>query len=140
MVVQYGQTEMMRPGIMPYPIQLARTAERVTIEEAPVTVLAPNSPLLNSPNKIGAKDWEGWVQERATYMPSTFDKNYSPVIEMNDPGEPPNKSGLLVASYGKGRYVYVTLALFRQLPNGVPGAARILLNLISATPAASPRM
>ena len=140
MVVQYGQAEMMRPGIMPYPIQLARTAERVTLEEAPVTILAPKSPMLNSPNKIGAKDWEGWVQERATYMPSTFDKNYSPVLQMNDPDEPPNKSGLLVASYGRGTYVYVTLALFRQLPNGVPGAARILLNLISANPAALPRL
>ena len=140
MVVQYGQGEMMRPGIMPYPIQLARTAERVTLEDAPVTILAPHSPTLNSPNKIGAKDWEGWVQERATYMPSTFDRNYSPVLQMNDPDEPPNKSGLLVASYGKGTYVYVTLALFRQLPNGVPGAARILLNLISANPAAPPRM
>lgn len=140
MVVQYGQQEMMRPGIMPYPIQLARTAERVTLEEAPVTILAPGSPLLNAPNKIGAKDWDGWVQERATYMPTTFDKNYSPVLQMNDPGEPPNKSGLLMASYGKGTYVYVTLALFRQLPNGVPGAARILLNLISANPAAPPRM
>jgi len=140
MVVQYGQQEMMRPGMMPYPIQLARTAERVTLEEAPVTILAPNSPMLNSPNKIGARDWEGWVQERALYMPSTFDKNYSPVLQMNDPDEPPNKSGLLVAAYGKGTYVYVTLALFRQLPNGVPGAARILLNLISANPAAQPRM
>jgi LmbE family N-acetylglucosaminyl deacetylase len=140
MVVQYGQQEMMRPGIMPYPIQLARTAERVTLEEAPVTVLAPASPLLNSPNKIGAKDWENWVQERALYMPTTFDRNYSPLLQMNDPGEPANKSGLLTASYGKGTYVYVTLALFRQLPNGVPGAARILLNLISANPAATPRM
>ncbi|MEP6834428.1 MAG: PIG-L family deacetylase [Gemmatimonas sp.] len=140
MVVQYGQNEMMRPGIMPFPIQLARTAERVTLEEAPVTILAPNSPMLNSPNKIGARDWEGWVQERATYMPSTFDSHYAPVLQMNDPNEPPNKSGLLVASYGRGTYVYVTLALFRQLPNGVPGAARILLNLISATPAAPPRM
>lgn len=141
LIVQYGQTEMMKPGIMPYPIQLARTAERVTVEEAPVTILTPNSGLLNTPNKIGPKDWEGWVQERATYMPTTFDKNYSPVLQMNDPGEPPNKAGLLVSHYGKGTYVYVTLALFRQLPSGVPGAARILMNLISATPATTtPRM
>lgn len=139
MVVQYGQQEMMRPGIMPYPIQLARTAERVTMENAPVTILAPNARVLNTPNKIGASDWEDWVQERATYMPSTFDRNYQPILQMNDPNEPPNKAGLLVAPYGKGTYVYVTLALFRQLPNGVPGAARLLINLISATPAASPR-
>jgi hypothetical protein len=141
LIVQYGQTEMMKPGIMPFPIQLARTAERVTVEQAPVTVLAPKSPLLNTPNKIGAGDWEGWVQERATYMPTTFDKNYTPVLQMNDPGEPPNNAALLVAHYGRGTYVYVTLALFRQLPSGVPGAARILMNLISATPAtATPRM
>ncbi|MEO7997353.1 MAG: PIG-L family deacetylase, partial [Gemmatimonadaceae bacterium] len=140
MVVQYGQTEMMKPGIMPYPIQLARTAERVTLENAPVTILAPASRLLNVPNKIGPTDWDGWVQERATYMPSTFDKNYSPLLQMNDPDEPPNKAGLLMTQYGRGTYVYVTLALFRQLPAGVPGAARLLLNLISATPAAPPRM
>lgn len=140
MVVQYGQQEMMRPGIMPYPIQLARTAERVTLETAPVTVLAPTSRLLNAPNKIKPTDWDGWVQERATYMPSTFDKNYVSLLQMNDPNEPPNKAGLLMAQYGRGTYVYVTLALFRQLPAGVPGAARLLLNMISATPAAPPRM
>ena len=136
MIVQYGQQEMMRPGIMPYPIQLARTAERVTDETAEVTVLSPLASTLNKPNKIGPDDWKGWVQERATYMPSTFDKNYSPLLQMNDPNEPPNKAGLLVAHYGKGTYTYVTLALFRQLPSGVPGAARILVNLISNTPAA----
>ena len=141
MVVQYGQAEMMRPGIMPYSIQLARTAERVTDETAEVTVLSPMAPMLNTPNKIGADDWKGWVQERATYMPSTFDKNYSPLLQMNDPNEAPNKAALLVAHYGKGTYAYVTLALFRQLPSGVPGAARILVNLISTTPAtATPRM
>ncbi|MEP6763890.1 MAG: hypothetical protein ABJB66_06245, partial [Gemmatimonadaceae bacterium] len=136
MIVQYGQQEMMRPGIMPYPIQLARTAERVTDELAEVTVLSPLATTLNTPNKIGPDDWKGWVQERATYMPSTFDRNYLPLLQMNDPGEAPNKAGLLVAHYGKGTYTYVTLALFRQLPSGVPGAARILMNLISTTPAA----
>lgn len=140
LVVQYGQTEMMRPGIMPYPIQLARTAERVTDETAPVTVLAPGARLLNGPNKIGSKDWEEWVQERALYMPSSFDKNYTPLLQMNDPNEPANKAALLTAPYGRGQYVYVTLALFRQLHNGVPGAARIFLNLVSATAAATPRM
>lgn len=140
LVVQYGQQEMMRPGIMPYPIQLARTAERVTVETAPVTVLSPGARLLNAPNKIGPADWEEWVQERALYMPTTFDRNYTPILQMNDPGEPPNKSAVLTASYGRGTYVYVTLALFRQLHNGVPGAARIFMNLVSATPAAPPRM
>ncbi|MEP6781887.1 MAG: hypothetical protein ABJC26_18455, partial [Gemmatimonadaceae bacterium] len=136
MIVQYGQQEMMRPGIMPYPIQLARTAERVTDETAEVTVLSPLASALNKPNKIGPDDWKGWVQERATYMPTTFDRNYSPLLQMNDPNEPPNKGALLVAHYGKGTYTYVTLALFRQLPSGVPGAARLLVNLISNTPSA----
>lgn len=140
LVVQYGQQEMMRPGIMPYPIQLARSAERVTVENAPVTVLAPGARLLNTPNKIVPRDWEDWVQERALYMPTTFEKNYTPILQMNDPGEPPNKGAILAAPYGRGQYVYVTLALFRQLHNGVPGAARIFLNLVSATPAAPPRM
>ncbi len=143
LVVQYGQAEMMKPGVMPFPIQLARTAERVTIEDAPVTMLVPTAPLLTMPNKIGADDWVSWVQERATYMPTTADKNYTALLAMNDPGEPVNKNGLLIAPVGKGSYVYVTLALFRQLPNGVPGAARLLMNLINAAPpppAAPPKM
>ena len=113
----------------------------MTDETAPVSVLSPNVSLLNMPNKIGADDWMGWQQERATYMPSSFDRNYLPILQMNDPGEQPNRAGLLMAHYGKGTYVYVTLALFRQLPAAVPGAARILVNLISTTPAtAAPRM
>ncbi|MBC8088588.1 MAG: PIG-L family deacetylase, partial [Phycisphaerae bacterium] len=140
LIVQYGQQEMMSPGIMPYPIQLARTAERVTVENAAVTVLSPTARLLNSPNRIVPSDWEDWAQERALYMPTAFDKNYTPLLQMNDPGEPPNKGAILTAPYGRGTYVYVTLALFRQLHNGVPGAARIFLNLVSATPAAPPRM
>ncbi len=137
LVVQYGQFEMTRPGIMPYPIQLTRSAARVTIEDAPVTVLQPKSPLLTLPNRIGVDDWSGWVQERALYMPSVIDPRYVSVLAMNDPGEPVNNGALLVAPVGKGSYVYVTLALFRQLPNGVPGAARILMNLINPAPLAA---
>jgi LmbE family N-acetylglucosaminyl deacetylase len=132
MVVQYGQNEMMRPGIMPYPISLDRPASRVTVEQAPVRILDPRSPVLNEPNRITQRDFAGWVQERATYMPSTFDSHYKPVLSMNDPGEPPNNAAILVAPYGKGTYVYVTLALFRQLPAGVPGGARIFANLLAA--------
>ena len=82
------------------------------------------------------------MQERATYMPSVIDPRYTSVLAMNDPGEPVNNGALLVAPVGKGSYVYVTLALFRQLPNGVPGAARILMNLINPAPlsAVPPRM
>jgi LmbE family N-acetylglucosaminyl deacetylase len=134
LVVQYGAQDMSRFPVTPYPLQWTRPAARVTMEDAPVTVLQPTSPLLTTPNRIGPDDWAGWVQERATYMPSTIDPRYTPLLAMNDPNEPENRGALLVAPVGKGRYVYVTLALFRQLPNGVPGAARMLLNLINAAP------
>ncbi len=130
LVVQYGQAEMQRPGIMPYPITLQQRAERVTDENAPVTFTDPESPLLNSPNRITQDDFKGWVQERATYMPSTFDSRYRTMLAMNDPGEQPNRAAILAASYGRGTYIYVPLALFRQLPAGVPGSARIFANLL----------
>jgi hypothetical protein len=131
-VVQYGQGEIQTPGILPYSVTLARTAARVTDEQAPLRVLAPADPLLTTPNRIGAADFERWVQERAVYMPSSFDPHYRAVLEMHDPGEPPNQGAVLVAPLGKGAYVYTTLSLFRQLPAGVPGAARIFLNLLAA--------
>ena len=131
-VVQYGQNEMQAPGILPYAITLTRPAARVTDENSAVRVLDPRSPLLASPNRITAADFNGWVQERATYMPSTFDPHYHTLLEMHDPNEPPNAAAVLVAPLGKGTYVYTTLALFRQLPAGVPGAARIFLNLMAA--------
>lgn len=130
LVVQYGQAEMQRAGVMPYPITLAPRAERVTDENAPVTFTDPRSPLLNSPNKISQDDFNGWVQERASYMPSTFDSHYRSMLAMNDPGEQPNRAAILVAPYGRGTYIYVPLALFRQLPAGVPGSARIFANLL----------
>jgi len=130
LVVQYGQAEMQRPGVMPYPITLAPRAERVTDENAPVTFTDPRSPLLNSPNKISQDDFNGWVQERASYMPSTFDSHYRSMLAMNDPGEQPNRAAILAAPYGRGTYIYVPLALFRQLPAGVPGSARIFANLL----------
>jgi len=130
LVVQYGQAEMQRPGIMPYPVTLKQPAERVTDENAPVTFTDPSSPLLNAPNKITQDDFKGWVQERATYMPSTFDSHYRTMLSMNDPGEPANRAAILAAKYGKGTYIYVPLALFRQLPAGVPGGARIFANLL----------
>lgn len=130
LIVQYGQNEMQQPGLMPYPITLARPAARVTDEKAPVTILEPRNILLNSPNRITSADFIGWVQERATYMPTTFDPHYSAMLSMNDPGEAANSSGILTAAVGKGRYTYVTLALFRQLPAAVPGGARIFANLL----------
>lgn len=139
MVVQYGQGEMAQPGMMPYPIALSSPAARVTDEASPVTVLAPNDPLLNAPNRITDADWKNWVQDRAQYMPSTIDSHYSTVIATNDPGEPPNPGGILRAAVGRGSYIYTTLAFFRQLPAGIPGAARIFMNLLGppVTPSAA---
>ena len=130
LVVQYGQGEMQQSGIMPYPITLRQPAERVTDENAPVTFTDPQSPLLNAPNKITQADFNGWVQERASYMPSTFDSHYRTMLAMSDPGEQPNRAAILAAPYGRGTYIYVPLALFRQLPAGVPGGARIFANLL----------
>ncbi len=131
-VVQYGQTEMTRPGIMPYSVTLTQPAARVTDETAPVRVLDPKSTLLNTPNVIGTSDFERWVQERGLYMPSTFDTHYRTVLSMNDRNEAPNDAGILVTAVGRGTYVYAPLAFFRQLPAGNPGAARLFINLLSA--------
>ncbi|HMS02375.1 MAG TPA: hypothetical protein PKE51_05350, partial [Gemmatimonadaceae bacterium] len=132
LVVQYGQFEMAEPGLMPFPVQFTRPAARVTRETAPVTVLDRNASLLARPNALGETDWQGWVQERALYMPSVIDPRYRTFLEMHDPDEPPNRGALLAAPVGRGLYVYSSLALFRQFPYGVPGAARLLVNLVSA--------
>ncbi|HEX9485020.1 MAG TPA: PIG-L family deacetylase [Gemmatimonadaceae bacterium] len=131
-VVQYGQQEIQAPGILPYPVTLRQTAERVTEEDAPVTILDARAGVMASPNRITMDDFQHWVQERSTYMPTAADPHYQRVLEMHDPGDARNENSLLVAPVGKGAYIYVTLALFRQLPAGVPGAARIFLNLIGA--------
>ena len=131
MLVQYGQQEMARPGLMPYAIALGRTAQRVTLEDAPVTVLDPKSRLLTWPNRITDADWANWVQERSLYMPGEINRLYETPLEMHDPGEPPNRGALLMTTYGKGTYVYTTLSLFRQFPAGVPGSARLFVNLLS---------
>jgi hypothetical protein len=136
MVVQYGQYEMQQPGIMPYPITINRPHDRVTDERAPVTVLDARSPLLNWPNRVTEADFAGWVQERSLYMARTFDRAYRSVLSMHDPGEEPREGALLLAPHGRGVYVYTTLALFRQLPAGVPGAARLFANLLAATQSA----
>ena len=132
LVVQYGQFEMMRPGMMPFPMTLTRPAARVTHENAPVTAREAASRLLTWPNRIVASDWQDWVQERGLYMPSTIDARYRTPLTMHDPDEPENRGAILDATLGKGRYVYTTLSLFRQIPAGVPGSMRLLVNLLSA--------
>jgi len=131
LVVQYGQYEMTQPGMMPYPITIARPHDRVTEENAAVMVLDPGARAFTFPNRITDADYAGWVQERALYMPRTFDPAYHPLLAMNDSGEPPNRGAILVAPYGKGMYVYTTLAFFRQLPAGVSGGTRLFVNLLA---------
>ena len=132
MVVQYGQFEMAMPGMMPFPIAFTRPAARVTIELAPVRIVDPRSKLLTWPNRITDADWAEWVQERAIYMPTEIDAQYRTPIAMNDPGEPENRGAILDATVGKGRYVYTSLSLFRQIPAGIPGGVRLLVNMLSA--------
>jgi LmbE family N-acetylglucosaminyl deacetylase len=145
LVVQYGQFEMANPGMMPYPITIVRPGDRVTEENAVVRVTDPSSPVLDGPNRIGPSDWDGWVQERSLYMPRTHDARYRTMLSMNDTGEQSNDGAILIAPLGTGTYVYTTLALFRQLPLGVPGGARLFVNLLSAdqrsagTPAPNPK-
>jgi hypothetical protein len=140
LVVQYGQYEMMQPGIMPYPVTINRPHTRVTVEDSPVTILDATHQALRAPNRIGPRDFEGWIQERALYMPAQFDSVYGAPLAMNDPGEPPSRGALLVAPLGRGLYVYTTMAFFRQLPAGVPGAARLFVNLLSARPSQPARV
>ena len=105
--------------------------DRVVDERAPITVLAPDHPVLRRPNRISDRDWEGWVQERGLYFARSWDPEYSPILETHDPGEAPLEGGLLVATVGKGTYVYSGLSFFRQLPAGVPGALRLFANLLA---------
>ncbi len=111
----------------------ARPLPRITDEESPVKFLKPHDPLLNVPNKITQDDFKGWVQERGLYFWTQFDPKYTALLGMNDPGEPQLNGGLVYARYGKGTYIYTGLAFFRQLPEGVPGAYRLFVNLLSAT-------
>ncbi len=118
-----------RPQLAPYKLILGD--ERITDENAPVTFIEPQHPLLNFPNKIGQEDFAGWIQERGLYYPKEWDAQYHALLQSNDPGEPPLKGGLLVADYGRGHYIYSSMVWYRQLRAGVPGAYRMLANMIS---------
>jgi len=130
LVVQYVVNRgTVMPQIGPYPFTLS--TDRVTVENAPVTFLKPQHPLLNAPNKISNKDFQGWVQEQGLYYPSQWDAQYQTIISSHDPNEKAKESAILVADYGKGHYIYTGLSFFRELPAGVPGAYRLLTNMIS---------
>jgi hypothetical protein len=105
--------------------------DRVTDENAPVRALAPDDRVLTRPNRLTEADWEGWIQERGLYFARSWDAGYRPVLETHDPGEAPLEGGLLIATVGKGTYVYTGLSFFRQLPAGVPGAFRLFANLLA---------
>ena len=130
-IAQYNRYEFSGAGLAPYPVTIYRPHDRVTDENAPVTILAPRSPVFAEPNAIGPADFEGWVQERGLYFLGEWDDRYTPVMEIADPGEDPTRGGLLVAEVGDGLYVYTGLAFFRQFPAGVPGAYRLFANLVS---------
>jgi LmbE family N-acetylglucosaminyl deacetylase len=128
-IVQYNTTGTVTNDLAPYPFKL--THDRVAVEEAEVRFLKPNHPVLNVPNKIGKSDFDGWVQERGLYFAADWDSHFETVISANDPGEPARDGSLLIALYGQGYYMYTGISFFRELPAGVPGAYRLLANMIS---------
>jgi LmbE family N-acetylglucosaminyl deacetylase len=128
-IVQYSQANNIRSKMGPYNFTLS--SKRITDETAPVTFLKPDHPVLNFPNKITQDDFAGWIQERSIYHADNIDSNYQAILRMNDPGEGPEDGSLIVAKYGKGYFTYTGLVFFRELPAGVPGAYRLLANIIA---------
>ncbi len=128
LIVQYQRPVYAQQNLTPFPAQMG---PRVSDENAKMTILDPAHPIFNTPNKITEADFEGWVQERNLYNFSTMDAKYTGLIESHDVGEAENKGGLVVADVGNGKYLYCSYSLFRQLPAGVPGAYRLLANMLS---------
>lgn len=138
LIVQYQRPTFIQQNLVPFPASMSdtqRTAagstSRVVDENAKVTILQPRHPVFNFPNKITDSDFEGWIQERNLYNFVTFDPQFTPLLESHDVGEQPNNGGLVIASIGKGTYIYTSYSWFRQLPAGVPGAYRLFANLLS---------
>jgi hypothetical protein len=140
LVVQYNRDfAWNKEQYAPYPAKILNgpggQLPRITDEDSPVRFLKPDDSLLNRPNKITQDDFKGWVQERGLYYWTQFDPKYTSVLSMHDPGEPDLNGALVYARYGKGMYIYTGIAFFRQIPEGVPGAYRLFVNLLSATQA-----
>jgi LmbE family N-acetylglucosaminyl deacetylase len=132
LIVQYNTSTQIGPiraKIGPYNFDITRT--RVTDENAPARFMDPGDSVLNFPNKINDDDFKGWVQERSIYHAANWDKNFRTVISMNDPGEKPDEGSLIISRYGKGFFTYTGLVFYRELPAGVPGAYRLMANLIA---------
>jgi LmbE family N-acetylglucosaminyl deacetylase len=141
LVVQYERDFAWdRAQYAPYPAKITpppgSPLPRITDEDSPVKFLKADDPLLNTPNKITQDDFKSWVQERSLYMWTQFDPKYTALLAMNDPGEPEQNGALVYTRYGKGTYIYTGIAFFRQLPEGVPGAYRLFVNLLSPSLAA----
>ena len=132
LVVQYnsGVGDFNDGHFTPYPAELSRA--RVSVEDSPVEILAPDDEVFHYPNPITARDFDGWVQERGLYFMDKWDDHFKPLLSCHDPGENAQKGGLLQAKYGKGVYIYTGYSFFRELPAGVPGAVRLFVNLLSA--------
>jgi hypothetical protein len=129
-VEQYNRPNGLKTSqFAPYGLRLSN--DRITDENAAVTFLAPNHPVLNTPNRITSDDFVGWIQERGIYYPNQWDSQWIPILASSDPGEDPLKGGLLVAQSGEGYFVYTGLVFFRELSAGVPGAYRLFANLVS---------
>ncbi|HLP64836.1 PIG-L family deacetylase [Flavobacterium sp.] len=130
MIVQYNTTDdLVTKEIAPFPLKISR--DRVTEENAEVRFLAPSHPILNSPNKITSNDFKNWKQEQGLYYPNEWDANFTPIISSNDKGEKAKDGAILVAKHGKGTYIYTGISFFRELPEGVSGAFRLIANMIS---------
>ncbi|HTE00509.1 MAG TPA: PIG-L family deacetylase [Mucilaginibacter sp.] len=130
LLVQYNNNNgLVTKQIGPYPFKVVN--ERVTDENAKITIIDPNNPVLNYPNKISQSDFDGWIQERGLYFTKDADGQYQKVLQMNDPGEAPKDGALITTQYGKGRFIYTSLSFFRQLPAGVPGAYRLFINMLN---------
>jgi LmbE family N-acetylglucosaminyl deacetylase len=130
LIVQYN-LQNFDQNYGPYPFSLGNNPQKVVDEYSKVELLAPESPVFTWPNRIGEADFRGWIEERGHGFMQTWDPRYQALLETADPGQDPQRGGLLLARYGKGAYIYDAFALYRQLPNGVPGAYRILANLVS---------
>jgi len=130
MIVQYNTNFRLKvDALAPFDLKLSR--DRVTEENAEVRLINPNHELLNYPNKITVKDFEGWTQERGLYFPNEWSSEFTPILSMNDSGETPKEGSLLVAKHGKGHYIYTGLSFFREFPAGVSGAYRLFANMLS---------
>lgn len=129
-ITQYQTPEYDR-NYGPYPLSVPFDAEKVVEEDAKVTLLQPNDPVFAYPNHIGPQDFDGWVEERGHGFLRSFDAHYVALTEVHDKGQDPQKGGLVYAQYGKGYYVYLAYAFFREMPEGVPGSYRIMANLLS---------